>query len=368
MESRIAADNNVFRTRDERVADGSFELSPRLAVRERNSNLTYDVSYRPTYEKFFTTNGIDGVDHDARGVANWRITPADSLSASSLFTSTRRLRLIDERAPFSPAPSLQESDRELVNRLDANVGYRHSFSPVTSVNIGASVNDFNSRRSTDIDTRAYTGNVGLQRVLNAKTSVGLFASGRRRMGRGFIDTKTDVWTVAASVNRALSPTMNISIQAGPSFIRSTERRGSIVEKSSTSVFAEIKFDKSWRKTRFDASYTRSESRSGGEVASSIFDNVVAQFTHTFDRRWQVRGVVGWNQREEVSQVTGRERLKIGFYQGLMTVTRTITPRVAIIGQYVFSRQSSNGSNGVRSIGDVHTGFLSLRYTFDPFDF
>ena len=39
VENRIGADSNVFRNSFDRVADGFYSLSPRVAVREGNSDL-----------------------------------------------------------------------------------------------------------------------------------------------------------------------------------------------------------------------------------------------------------------------------------------------------------------------------------------
>ena len=50
VENRIVGDSNVFRTSSDERSDAYYALSPRILVREGNSKLDYEFSYRPTYE------------------------------------------------------------------------------------------------------------------------------------------------------------------------------------------------------------------------------------------------------------------------------------------------------------------------------
>ena len=83
VENRITGDSNVFRSESDRVADGYYSLAPRIVVREDNSKLNYEFSYRPTYETYFETSGIDGFDHRGKGVLSWRPTMVKALPPMS---------------------------------------------------------------------------------------------------------------------------------------------------------------------------------------------------------------------------------------------------------------------------------------------
>jgi len=209
----------------------------------------------------------------------------------------------------------------------------------------------------------------MQYILNPITVVGLSGTFRRREDRGVVSqfrTETDIWNVAASFQRALTPTLSISAQVGPSFFRSRRKSQN---RRSTSYFAAAALEKTWQRSDLSASYTRSESSGGGNASSSIVDNVTLDFTHRLDRRWSFRVLGVWLKRKEISEAAGISKLKTTQYRALASVTRRITRQLSVVGQFLYFNQDRNGTtSGSRSIGDVYTGFLSLRYTFDPVKF
>jgi hypothetical protein len=371
VESRIGGDNNVLRTSANRVADGFWALSPRVVVREGNSRLDYDFSYRPTYETYFTTSGIDGFDHWGRGILSWRPTAADTVGFSGDFTSRRSLRLEDQSGPLN----LVASDRERIQRSEAQLSYNHALGVDLSVQASATFNDVDYSKSTSVDSRAYSGRLGTQYVLDPVTVVGLAGTFRQRESRGVgfqFTTETDIWDVSASFRRALTPTLSLSAQAGPSFIRTTQKAPFGLfpdEKSrSTSYFAAVVIDKTWRRSNLEASYTRSDTSGGGTSSSSITDKVSLSFNHRLSRQLYFRISGSWLQSKEISDRPGGRRQETTQYRAFTTLTRTITSQLSIVGLFSFFIQDQKQgalTAGSDSIGGVYSGFLSLRYTFDP---
>jgi len=374
VENRIGGDSNVFGRSSDHEADGFYSLSPRLSLREGHSNLNYDFSYQPTYKAYFTTSGINGFDHRGNGALSWRATAADSLAASATFSSRRSFRREDQSASSS-AP-VEGSDQERVQRSDAQLSYSRALSEGLSIQGSASLNDVDYSRNTSIDSRAYSGQLGTQYILNPTSQIGFSGTFRRREDRGVgnqFTTETDIWNIGMSVQRALTPTITISMQGGPSFIRSRQKAstaGDPDDKSrTTSYFAAVSLDKSWKRSEWSASYTRSESSGGGTASSSIVDNVRLDFRHRLSRRWRIHAGGTWLQSKEISEVRNANRRKITQYRVVVEMAREITRQLSVVGQFWYSNQDENrGATSASSIGDVSVGFISVRYTFDPVRF
>jgi predicted porin len=250
-------------------------------------------------------------------------------------------------------------------------------SPVLSLQASVNFDDFDSSRDTDLDSRAYSGQLGGQYVLNSRTSLGISGAVRHRESSGNdrqYTTDTDIWDVAASISRQLSPTMSMSLQAGPSFVStkqippSSDSSLSNEYSSDISYFASADVVKEWQRARFGVSYTRSESRGGGTSSSAFVDNIALNVNYYFSRQWKLRIYGGWTQRKEISSIPGSAKVDTTNYQAVGTVAHRITPRLSLIGQYAFLNQDQDGGPGTVSIGQVHTGYLALRYTFDPIAF
>jgi hypothetical protein len=369
--NRIGGDSNVFRRSADRTADGFYAISPRVIVHEGHSKLNYDFSYQPTYQTYFETSGIDGFDHWGQADLSWRPTAADTLGFNGNFTSRRNLQLEDRGGA-----TLEESDRERVQNSDAALSYSRMLNEVLSVQASAAFTDRDFSRNTSVDSRSYSGQLGTQYVLNPITMVGLSGSFRRREDRGVglqFRGETDIWNLAASFQRSLTPTLSISAQVGPSFFRSRRKsQFSFIPDSksrSTSYFAAATLDKTWQRSYFGASYTRSESSGGGSTSSSIVDNITLNFDHRFSRRWSFRVQGTWLESKEVAEAVGASKQKTTQYRASVSTTRRITRRMSVIGQFSYFNQDQNQTTfGSQSIGDVYTGFLSVRYIFDPVKF
>jgi hypothetical protein len=371
VENRIGVDSNVFRNSFDRVADGFYSLSPRVAVREGNSDLNYDFSYEPTYTAYFSTSGVDGFDHRGRATVSWQPTAADRLEVTGSYSSRRSLRLEDQGGS-----SPENSDRERTKLSDVLFSYSHALNEALSIQTSATFTDRDYSESSSIDSRSYSGQLGPQYVLDPITVVGLSGIFRRREDRGVgfqFETETDTWNVGASFQRALAPTLNFSVQGGPSFFRSKQKSPvsgvAETESRSTSFFATVVLDKAWQRSDFNASYTRSESSGGGNSSSSIVDDVTLDFNHRLSRRLTFRLVGSWIAQKEIAETPGASKRETTQYRVTTVVIRRMTRQLSVIGQFQYSNQDEDqGISGSESIGDLYVGFLSLRYTFDPIRF
>ncbi|MFK7894223.1 MAG: hypothetical protein AB8G23_00200 [Myxococcota bacterium] len=408
VEGRIGGDSNVLRSGQEKVEDGFFEISPRISLSEKHRQFNYDIAYRPTFRTFAETEDIDGLDHLARGNGTWRVTPLDALSFSFRYSNQRQLRaeqILDDSGQFFPEPS----DRSRLRRTNAQLRYSRQLTPDWSAFLAADVDDFDPTpdgRRSQADTRAYSLRGGGDHAFDEKTSAGFSLAGRFRDTRvqrfdfnetdapdvtsDLIDpredrrvpsSKTLTWDLSFNLSRQISETMRVSVQVGPSFI-STKlvpdiffRRDAAlpdgddtIYDQQTSIFAGASFDKRWSKSRFTANYSRSEFRGGFTTSATISDDVTVRGVHEWNRRLVSRLDLGWNRRVQIVDVPGLNNLDTTQWRAVLVNTYRINRKLSLIGQYAFLTQDIDGGVNSPGVGDTHTGFLSLRYTFDPIIF
>jgi hypothetical protein len=396
IENRIGGDSNVFRSEDP-IEDGTHEISPRIAVRDDVGNIFYSADYQPTYRTFFRTSGIDGLDHVAHARAGWSLTSADRIEASGSYANGRQF--VIEPGNVGNVTTFDVNDRERIRQSDASIGYRHSFSQRWSTRLDGFLEDFDASGTDDqsqIDSRAWTGRIATQYALDPLTEVGVTVSGRlrdnRAVGRFRVSSTTDVWDVMGSVSRRLTPTINVSIQAGPSFIRQQQvPRGAVIEvpgvcdeeeefvcvpfnedeSRDVTLFASAAASKEWKSSEIELSYVRSEARSGNvQSSSSIADRVQLDLVHRFDDRWTVRAGAAWDRLDQIFEQQGDSgKVTLTSYRTTESVEFALSRRVLLIGQYTFFRQENDFSGGGDSNAiDFHVGFVSVRFTFEPISY
>ncbi len=225
VENRIGGDNNIFGVSRDQTEDGFYEFAPKLVVREEREEVDYNVRYVPVYQAFFDHDNANGWDHLTDGELDWRITPRDTLGVSQRFSDTRRVRLEATEAAAGLPPVLEENDRERVRRIHAAVYYSRQFTPTLAARVSFQFEDvdFDSLRQTD--TRAYSGSLAGNYGVSAWTTLGLSGSGRFRENRGSSRQSSSsaiIGNVGLSLASQLTETVDVFLQAGPSFIRSDE--------------------------------------------------------------------------------------------------------------------------------------------------
>jgi len=133
VEGRLGGESNVFRSELNRVKDGTFEITPRLGVQERNDDLSYSLFYQPTHRTFIETSGIDGFDHRARGTGTWSLSNVDRIEAMGSYYNGRQFRT--EASDAGPAQSFEFNDRERIGIAETTLGYQRQLSPRTSLGL-----------------------------------------------------------------------------------------------------------------------------------------------------------------------------------------------------------------------------------------
>jgi len=377
---RIGGDSNVLRTEDREVEDGFYELAPTLIAREgRHEDLSYVIRYAPRYRAFFETDGIDGVDHAQSARFDWQANPRDRFTLDQSFTSTRTRRIESVLADAT----IEASDRDRTQRAEVNAAYSHAFTPRWFGNLGLEFQDFDFDTRGIVDNRAYGASLGTTYGIFESTTVGVNASGRFREARG-LDSQNELssenWSgsIAGSISHSFSPTLDLSLQIGPSIIRSEPDSDSAESTTDISFFASASLEKRWREASFSVSYTRSESGGSGAVTSQVLDAVNVTVGYVPRPDWRLELIGRWTQRETLSDIelvgplTAGSQRDFQTFQARAQASHRLTKHIFVRADFNYQVQmteqdTSIGSGSSRTV-DTFSGFVSLEYKFDPWIF
>ncbi len=371
-----------------RRSDGFWELAPRLTLRENQTKeLLYDFRYQPSLEKFFENSELDGWDHNARGNLDWRATPTQTVGLNGFYTNTRQVG--EEFLDVGPVPDppLEPGIRQRLSRGRANAYYAKSLTQALSGRLDYRFDDLDFSRRDVSDSRAHSGSAGLSLALDELTSVGMTGSLRYRdskinqtssAGQVLAEIRSTSRTVdvSFSLQRQLTKTIDVAVQAGPSWIdteQDVEPTNPFLTPTTSrsndlSWFAAISGHKAFRKGDLRLAYTRFETGGGNTVNSQIVDDVSVEAFYRFDRDWDLRLVGGWNRREQIANdLIGANDDRFTRYQILGVVTRAITPRIDVQARLNYRIQIQKRP-GEDPRTETLIGWIALRYTFDPIVF
>jgi hypothetical protein len=397
VDSNIGVDTNVFRSSRNRQEDGFWEFSPRISLRETRDRLNYDLRYRPTYQAFFDTDGVDGWDHSGGADLEWRPTHMDSISYGGNIVSSR---IVDQFGdtdlslpPTDPDFGItEETDRDRIVRSKAYFGYNRSLDSVTSVRMDFNFEDLDFSDDNNVDQRSFSLSLSSSRVFNARTQVGLAATGRYRDGRGIesknqFSSETLTGDFSLFFVRLLSPSITLSARAGPLVTRTeqdappfrdadpgTPQRDRTSDDRDVSFVANVSLEKSWRHSSASLSYTRFESGTGGSSTASIVDQVALFLVHRPTRRMRMTMNLSWNSRDTIDSVDLRDSQDSERYAVNASTSYAISDQFSVIGRASFRRLDDRRQvsilpkRTVTETTETFLGTLTLRYSFDPIIF
>lgn len=380
-ETRLGGDSNVFRRATgpgalSEVQDGFFEVSPTITFRENVEELQYNFRYKPVFQTFLNTNpdtsGLSGWDHTQRGELKWLITDRDTIGITESFSQTRRVRQDVERVAIDEIV-IDENDRQRIRRTSANAFYSRQWSNTLFSRFGLGFDDVNFDQVGNLDSQAYSGNASLDFVPRERWTIGANVLGRYRQTEGidgFVKPENaSILNVGLTLAHKLSPTIDLSLQAGPTLVW-TKRRIEAVDFD-TSFFVSAEAKKVWAKGSVAFNYSRSESASQGN-GSSIIDSVRLTLVHSPFRRLRLVGTVDYSRRDQL--VSNRNvgfglgrALETESYSALGSVRYEVTPKVHVTGYARFQEVRPQGT--IRdNPTTVISGFVSLEYIFDTWVF
>ena len=422
IENRLGGDSNVFRRADETAnsdldpkAGGVWEVSPRVTLRDQQDELEYDFRYQPTYERFFAIedggddNGVSGLDHTAAGDFVWRVSPVTSIGGTGRFSRQRRLREGFFDLGAVPDPPLVQTDNEYVQRARGELFFNRAFTPALSVQGTYTFDDFDVSQQQQGDSRLHSVSGGAYYSISSQLRLGASATYRDRATKASFDpdptnsgtpetdireTRSTTRTVDFSVSAeyAISPHSTLSVAVGPSFFdtRDENSLGRVSYNTDDSIFAAVTARRVFRRGRAELSYTRSEGGGGGAAAAtSILDSIVGEVSYRATKRWLLLARTAWTHRASIASdaFLGRD-VRTDTVSAYTSAQRRVTENFSIIAsvQYSWSRLDDFRppqllvppnppdpgillpASSSRTTAETIQGFISLRYTFDPYVF
>lgn len=418
VENRLGGDSNVFRRSEESTGNvrpkrgGVWEISPRITLRDRRDELEYDFRYQPTYERFFAVeeggdeSDFSGFDHTASAMYLWRVSPSTSVGANGRFSRQRRIREgFFDLGPV-PDPTLEQTDDEYLQRGTGSVTLSHALSPRLSLEGSYAFDDLDASAQGQTDTRAQTFSTGFYFMAGAHTRLGVTGSFRQRATKASVDpdgdattgppadptlglrefrSETDTYDVSFSISQEMTSRLSVGVAIGPSFFdtRDEDSLGNVSFSSDDSFFAAVSATQEWRFGEVEARYTRSEGGGGGAAAaSSILDEISLALRWDPGRNWVLRLRGAYTHRQSVASDAffGRDA-RSDLYNASASAQRRLTQNLSVLASLRYSRSELDEytpfipvSGGflvdvsTRATTEVVQGFLSLRYTFDPYVF
>jgi len=222
----MTGQSNQFKSSTDPIADGTYELRPIIGIRRPEANLAYSVEYIPSYEVFFKTDDVNGLDHFLRSTLDYDVLSVGQLHLGFDVSHYRAVRgeSLDGEGNPDPLPATRGD----INRIFATVGYDHQFRTATSLFSEVHVQRYAYTTPNNLDHIGVGGEIGLVREPNSIFAIGgsLAASWRDFEDKG-IQPGSDNKIVNANVLVRARPfsTVTLEIQGGPAYIRTHQDGG-----------------------------------------------------------------------------------------------------------------------------------------------
>lgn len=215
-------DSNVLRTSEDETADYSIRTGPNVRVREDKGDLRYDLSYRPRYEAFIETEGINEFDQFVEAGGSWQIDASNEFQFSNSFAYTSSLSGLFETAGFGPGTVTVVVPRR--DRITVNTGFAaftHRLGPLWQVDASLSSQLYEYEQEFEPDSLANGGALQLSRSLTPRLRAG-FGGQVQRQDFDAVTSEgessgTTFYQGFGSFSYAISRTWSITANAGPAW-------------------------------------------------------------------------------------------------------------------------------------------------------
>lgn len=127
-EGQSAYNTNLFFQPTDGTADGSFRIGPTMALRDRTGQLTWEVTYRPSYEVYYTVSGINDSYQLGNGRVTWQPSAATEFYAEDSVSYTpTRTSTFETNQPGIVATPTGIFSNQYVTQNNGRAGVRHAF-------------------------------------------------------------------------------------------------------------------------------------------------------------------------------------------------------------------------------------------------
>jgi hypothetical protein len=180
LEQSVIGQTNVLRTPDHEKGDGTYEVRPRLRFERPAGDLQYQVEYSPTYDYYFSTDGINGFDQYGLGNLSYSPWPTGTVSAHTDLAYYRSIRSDTVTGP-SGTDEIIPNVTGRVFRALTDAAYEHKLTPTTSAKSTFGFASYAYSTSSNADSIGASAELDVTNEVTRTLSAGVFgfASHRR---------------------------------------------------------------------------------------------------------------------------------------------------------------------------------------------
>ena len=216
--------DNVFGTSQDALPDEVGRLAPWADVSDNEGRVTWGLRAAPTYEYYVDQSGLRGFDYDVGGRFGWYLGDRTTFTASDRFLRYHSVTAFNEQA--APGETIIPiGQRQLFTTNTINGSLDHRLGPLDRVSLSVSQNiyDFSDDNQPD---HSYLGTyLTYDHTLSERASIGTRVSwAQQTTNRTDVpDDVTDYYNLAGTFSYTFSPTMQLGLSAGPTWIQNNSK-------------------------------------------------------------------------------------------------------------------------------------------------
>ncbi|HXC95521.1 MAG TPA: hypothetical protein VNU92_07460 [Edaphobacter sp.] len=221
-----------------------------------------------------------------------------------------------------------------------------------------------------LDSSQVTGEVALNRRLDARSSVSLsavYSTFGYKNGNSFNQPDIETRGLNLSYQRVLTRTLSVSVSAGPQWVSSSN---STLIPSSLNAAASASLSYQKGLTSASLSYTRGVNAGSGVLPGALSDSYSGFLGHTFGRKWVASLSANYSHTDGLThQFNGTSPVSVeesfNTVYGGGQVTRSFTSHISGYASYTVQHQASNFSTVVpanATIGTSQTFGVGVTYS------
>ncbi len=231
VRAESAYDSNVYATETDEVDDVSFRIEPDALLEDHEGEFKWKLRYRPSYEYFIDSVEARGWTHLAEGTLSWQANPRTRVELSDRFGRFRSVNRFNELVatgvgdgvPDATAFAFRDNPNTR-NTADARLIYNLGPTRMLELTLGHDLTDYDREETSDRQTLSVAGRY--TQTVSLRNQLGGGVSYRRASydASSVRDSQsTDFYTVFGSWVHRFDETLELSVAAGPTWVKSDDQ-------------------------------------------------------------------------------------------------------------------------------------------------
>ena len=220
VEQAVTGQSNLFRSTVREISDGSYQVTPSVKVLGEESTFRYLVEYDPSYEVYFISENVNGLDHFFRGQLAWDPLPVSTLRLRADVADYRSVRGITADGPAG-IPDVVPQVTGDITRSFVDLDYEHALSRTTVARAAIGMQSYAYTTPNNADSLGGGGELGLLHELTRDFSLGGSLLGSYRRFDELV-AQPGSENAVANANLILlwepTPSFFVEVEAGPAVV------------------------------------------------------------------------------------------------------------------------------------------------------